>query len=231
MIKQKLEKLMKELDTQTLDFIKNVDDLRLQISPGSFSTSTIVDSEKKVSALERILSSAGGFMIGGVGSAAVGAVFGYQEMLRSIIPQVGLAVGAILLGFTNPFLLIPLLMGGGLVQGIWKMQATNDKVKQAVANEYIKQVRNSKDKQSTDIADSVRKELEDFKEQINQGLEKEIQNIRDQVNSILDEKKKGEANVSKKLKELEEIENNMTEIERELNNFISEVTLPYLKLA
>lgn len=225
MIKQKLDSLKFELDQKASNFLKDIDNLRLQIAPGSFSASTIVDSEKKVSPLERILATAGGFVIGGVGSAAVGAVFGYQEMLKSIIPQIGLAIGALLLGFTNPWVLIPVLMGGGLVQGFFKMKSTNNKVKEAVAKEYIKQIRSSNYEQSCQITDSVVEKLKDFQETIDQGLAKEIQSIRDQVNSILAEKQKGEANVEEKLAQLQLIEKNMNNMDVKLDEFITQVTL------
>ncbi|MBE9230125.1 dynamin family protein [Cuspidothrix issatschenkoi LEGE 03284] len=224
-IKQKLESLMFELDTKATDFIKNVDNLRLQIAPDSFDTSTIFDPEKKVSAVERIIATAGGFVIGGLGSAAVGAVFGYQEMLKSILPQLGLAIGAIILGFTSPWVLIPLLMGGGLVQGILKMKATNDQVKQTIAKEYIKQIRSSNYEQSNKIADSVVEKLRDFQNKIDQGLEKEIQSIRDQVNSVLEEKQKGQSNVDQKLQELENIEKQMNQLDSKLDEFIAKIAL------
>lgn len=224
-IKQRLESLMFELDQKATNFIKDVDNLRLQIAPGSFNTSTVIDSEKKVSAIERIFATAGGFFIGGFGSATMGAVFGYQEMLKSIIPQIALTIGAILLGFTNPFILVPILMTGGLVQGYFKMKSTNNKVKETVAKEYIKQIRSSNYEQSTQIADLVVQKLQEFKNKIDEGLEKEIQSIRDQVNSVLAEKQKGQTNVEEKLKQLELIEKNMNEMDTKLDDFISQVTL------
>lgn len=225
MIKQRLDSLKFEIDQQAVKFLQDIDSLRLQIAPGSFNASTLVDSEKKVSPLERILATAGGFVIGGVGSAAVGAVFGYQEMLKSIIPQIGLAVGALLLGFTSPFVLIPLLMGGGLVQGFFKMKSTNNKVKETVAKEYIKQIRNSNYEQSCQIADSVVEKLKDFQQLIDQGLAKEIQSIRDQVSSVLAEKQKGQTNVEEKLQRLQMIEKNMNDMDVKLDEFINQVTL------
>ncbi|TVQ45915.1 MAG: GTP-binding protein [Gloeocapsa sp. DLM2.Bin57] len=225
MIKQRLESLMLELDTKTEKFIENVDNLRLTIAPGSFNISNVADSERKVSAIERILATAGGFVIGGFGSAAVGAVFGYQEMLKSIIPQIALAFGALLLGLTSPWVLVPLLMGGGLVQGLFKMQSTNNKVKEAVAKEYIKQLRNANYEQSSQIADSIVDKLREFQTNIDKGLEKEIQSIRDQVNSVLIEKQKGEANVAQKITELEEIEEQLNQIDSKLDEFITKVTL------
>ncbi len=222
MIKQRLDSLKFELDQQAAKFLQDIDSLRLQIAPGSFNTSTVVDSEKKVSPLERILATAGGFVIGGVGSAAMGAVFGYQEMLKSIIPQIALFFGALFLGFTNPFVLIPLLMGGGLVQGIFKMKGTNKQVKEAVAKEYIKQLRSSNYEQSCQIADSVVEKLKDFQQLIDQGLAKEIQSIRDQRDSILAEKQKGEANVQEELQRLQLIEKNINDMDVKLDEFITD---------
>lgn len=223
-IKQKLEALMIELDEKAADFIDNVDNLRLQIAPNSLNTSTIADGEKK-SGIERVLAGVGGFIVGGVGSAAVGSLFGYQEMLKSIIPQLALFVGSLIIGIANPLILIPIMLSGGLAQSFFKMRATNDKVKKEVAKKYIDQIRNSNYEQSCQIADSVVDKLRDFQTKIDQGLGKEIQNIQEQVNSILVEKQKGDANVQEKLRQLENIEQNMNKMDIKLDEFITQVTL------
>jgi hypothetical protein len=52
----------------------------------------------QASGIERILAAAGGFMVGGIGSAFVGGTFGYKEMAKSLVPN--MAVGLVLiLGF------------------------------------------------------------------------------------------------------------------------------------
>ena len=93
MLTSKFENLKLELDRQTAEFFEGINELRLEIAPGSFDSKDITDTNKKLSPLERLLAGAGGFFIGGVGSATMGAVFGYNEMAKSIIPQFVLGVG------------------------------------------------------------------------------------------------------------------------------------------
>ena len=226
MLTSKFENLKLELDQETADFFEDINSLRLEIAPASFNTKDVTDTNKKVSPLERILATAGGFFIGGAGSATMGAVFGYQEMLKSLIPQLTLLIGGIALGLTNPFTLIPLLMGGGLVQGIFKMKATNNKVKETITKEYIKQIRGMNYEQSVKMADAVCNKLQEFTQPIDRSLAKEIQNVRDQLESVLAEKQKGEANVEQQLQQLETIENNLNKIDDKLSGFINQVALP-----
>ena len=63
------------------------------------------------------------------------------------------------------------------------------------------------------------------KEPIEQTMTLELKNIEDQKNIILIEKKEGEANVQKKLEQLELIEKNMNQMDTKLDQFITEVTL------
>ena len=226
MLISKFDSLKSELDQEAAEFFKDINSLRLEIAPGSFNTKDVTDSHKKVSPLERILAGAGGFLIGSYGCATMGALFGYQEMLKSIIPQLTLLIAGLALGLTNPFTLIPLLMGGGLVQGIFKMKATNNKVKETITKEYIKQIRGMNYEQSAKMADSVCKKLQEFTQAIDQSLAKEIQNVRDQLESVLAEKQKGEANVEQQLQQLETIENNLNKIDDKLSEFINQVALP-----
>ncbi|EDX74232.1 Dynamin family protein [Coleofasciculus chthonoplastes PCC 7420] len=224
LITRRLESLMTELDAKAQDFVRKLDDLRLQVSGTSVST-TDVESGKKVSAIERLLAAAGGYIIGGLGSAALGAVFGYEEMLKSILPQLAIGIATVVLVGFNPWVLIPAMMAGGMIQGMFKMKSTNEKIKKVVVQEYVNQIRQSSYQQSDEIANAVIAQLNEVKDTVDLGLGKEIQSVRDQVESVFTEKQKGQANVDQKLQQLQSIYQELNLVESQLDELINSLII------
>jgi GTPase SAR1 family protein len=223
-VTERLKSLLQELDQRAKSFSENVQDLRLElVSSSSVTKENIKYEETKVSLMERIFAAAGGFFMGDIASAAIGAVFGFEEMLKSIIPQIAIVIGTVALAGLNPFILIPAMTVGGLVQGALKMKSSNDKIKKAVTQEFVNQLRASSYQRADELGDTVLKQMSKIKDAVNQELGKEIQSIRDQVNSILTEKQKGQVNVDQKLRELEAISKTLNAIDGELDELIAQV--------
>ena len=196
MLEDRLEQRKQVLESIASDFVDQVDELRLQVSglgTGALSTEVAETDvgRRKVGALERVLSAAGGFLIGGVGSASMGAIFGYEEMLKSLLPQIVLGIAAITLVGTNPLLLIPIMTGGGVIQGMLKTNGTNAKLKLAVAEKFAMQLRGSSYEQAEGMAKAVAAELGKLEAAVDDGLAAEIAGVRSQVESILAEKQRG----------------------------------------
>jgi len=220
----RLAGLMQELDERATSFVDKIDTLRLEVSGSTISVDGV--GPKRVGAVERVLSAAGGFFIGGFGSAGLGAVFGYQEMAKSIVPQMGLAILTIVLVGLNPLVLIPVMAGGGFIQGLWSAKSTNTKIKEEVGKRYATSIRDLAPQRGNDVAEAVVKELSKIQDGVNQGLGREIQSVRDQVNSILAEKQKGQANVDQKLREIESLRRELDVIDSEVDALIAEVAIP-----
>ena len=114
--------------------------------------------------------------------AAIGATFGYQEMLKSIIPQLALSIGTIILVGLNPWVLFPVMAGGGVIQGFITSKSTSHKVKEEVGKRFAASLRDSAQQRGNDVADAVLVKLREIQDALDQGLGKEIQNVSDQVN-------------------------------------------------
>lgn len=226
-VSQRLESLVIELDDRAKNFVSKIDDIKVQVSGSTVIADDV--GPKKVGALERVLSAAGGLIlggIGGVGMAAIGATFGYQEMLKSIIPQLALSIGTILLVGLNPWVLFPVMAGGGVIQGFITSKSTSHKVKEEVGKRFAASLRDSAQQRGNDVADAVLVKLREIQDALDQGLGKEIQSVSDQVNSIVSEKQQGQANVDQKLKELSSLTRELDVIDNELDKLIMEVALP-----
>jgi len=224
LITDRLSSLMAELDEHASTFVHKIDAIRLQVSGSTVSIDDV--GPRKVGAIERILSAAGGFFIGGVGLAGLGAVFGYQEMAKSIVPQVGLAILFSIMLVGNPWLLIPIMASGGFIQGLWSAKSTNKKIKEEVSKRFAASIRDSAQQRGNEVAEAVVAELAKVQDAVNQGLSQEIKGVRDQVDSIRSEKQKGQANVDQKLQELSYLVRKLDVIDNELDKLIMEVALP-----
>ncbi|HAJ62697.1 MAG TPA: GTP-binding protein [Cyanobacteria bacterium UBA8543] len=221
-LESRLNDLMRQLDDKAGDFVVQVDKVRLQLVSGnSMSISSVEVEGTKISALERIFAAAGGYLLGDIASAGMGAIFGYKEMLKSLIPQIAVVVVTTLIAGFNPWVLIPAILGSGFINGLIKMKATNEQVKKKVSEKYITEIRSSR--QPDKIADAVVAKLLEIQNTVDQGLSREIQSVRSQVESIVAEKRKGQANVDQKIQELTSIYNELNDINSELNELMRQV--------
>lgn len=153
-------------------------------------------------------------------SGAIGFTFGYQEMLKSLIPQLAIGVGTILLAGFNPWVLIPALLSGGLIQALMKVGATNENIKKKVCEKYIHSIRESASDKSDEIAKTVDKKLDKLQMDIGSGLEIEIQGLKNQIQSIIKEMEKKEINVQQELQRLKSIEKELNTLEIEVDDLI-----------
>jgi len=178
---------------------------------------------KDIGGLERVLAAAGGFVIGGAGAALVGGAMGYQEMAKSLIPQILLVVTMLMVGFTNPLTIIPALLVAGIAQGLWKAKGTTSQVVSKVAQEMARKLKENAYANAEATAKSVDEQVEKLAKSIEEGLQREIQAVRDQVEAVLRDKRKGEDSVKDKLRQLEESRNTLTTINSKLSDLIFEL--------
>lgn len=225
LLARRMDNIKTSLDSEAKEFIDGIDNLRLELSGVSIAKVQVSKGDvgvRDVSAVERIFSAAGGFLIGGLGAATIGATFGYQEMLRSLIPQLIIGIIAYILLGVNPITLIPMLIAA-LIQGKLMEGGLTNRIKEEVSNKFSEQLNQS----TVDIVDKVGKgvsaEMNKVKNLVNKGLESEIENIRQQVKNVLADKEKGQAEVDKKLKQLDDLTQYVNKIDQELYDLISQV--------
>jgi len=216
LIRDAVTQMSQDLKAPIDDFLGLVDDIKADLSgvkPGRLDSG-------EISPLERVLSAAGGFLVGGVGSAMVGGTMGSKEMLKSLVPNLALGVGMILLGITNPFVLIPALLAAGLLQGLFKAQQVTQSTKRRVADEMARRLSEDADTVSEKMAAELSSQIGRFKSAVAEGLEKEIRVIHEQVEAVLAEKRKGEASVRKRKEALAAAEQEIIRLESRLTDIV-----------
>jgi GTPase SAR1 family protein len=224
----KMQQIKESLDFDAAEFIQRIDNLSLEISGLDISSLSISKEDvgvRDISAVERVLSAGGALLMGGVagiGSATIGATFGYQEMLKSLIPQILIGVAGLIFLGLNPITLIPMLIAG-VVQGKFMEGGLEKKIKEEVGKKFSEKFKESRSDIIDKVVNGVGVELEKVKDAVNKGLGVEIDNVSQQVNNVLAEKQKGKVEVDKRLKLLVTLEEDINEIDRQLDDLITHV--------
>jgi hypothetical protein len=180
---------------------------------------------EKVSALNRVVSAIGGFVVGGLGSGVVGAALGYKEMLTTLIPAVTLNIVILALGVWNPAVLLPILIAGGWAQGIWRITRVSEKIKQEVGRRYVEHLRMTTSERANQLADDVATLIVELEATVDAALGKHIQGLRDQVESVLAQKRQGQAQVDKAVRDLKLAREQVEVIDSKLDELVHEIAL------
>jgi hypothetical protein len=204
LIRQRLQELGDDVAGPVSEFLSGVDQLKARLS--GLAGDKMARSSEAPSALERVLSAAGGLFLGGPGMAYLSATFGYQEMLKGMLPAIAVVVGAILLGIANPLVLLAALLSAGGLQALAKRDAMTRDVKAKVASQIAESLKCQALQHAEQIADEVFRRTADLAAAIDRGLEIEIQSVRDQVEVVLADKQAGEAHVAEKRRRLDSTE-------------------------
>jgi len=218
-LQERLEEIGESIRAPLGNLLDGLDALKADLSDDD---SQLIAKHEEIHPIERLLSAAGGFVIGGVGSAMLGSMLGYKEMLKSLIPAFGVTLGLMLLGFTNPLVFIGALLGAGALQGVLSSQSATRKIVETTADTLAQKLRESADEMATRMAEVVCKRTAEVADQINSGMESEIQEIRDQMASVLEEKRQGEESVAARKDELLHISQSLGSIQDQLSCFLFE---------
>jgi hypothetical protein len=204
------------------DFMVNIEDIRGQLA-GAVRGNILPDA--KVSAVERVLSTAGGLFLGGPGMALEGATMGYQAMLRSLIPNI-MVIAAILLLNLNPITILPTLLALGVFRAFRHGDAMVDKIKVQVGKELANHVIATLPNQALKVADEAYDKTEVLVTAVQAGLNRELDTVKQQVEAVLEMKRSGADKVAKQQTALAESERRFQRIDSQLNEFILRLVQP-----
>ena len=222
-LESRLADLKTELDTQASKFLSQADQIRLEIT-GEIITNLEVETDIKRSPIERILAAAGALLFVNIATAGAGLLFGFEEMVKGLMYQIGAVIVTTILFGSNPVVLAIAIFAGSLTHGAGVVLNITKKIKKEIVKKYKQEFHNLD--RSDEIATTVAEQLGKMEKIVEQGLTNEIQSITEQVKSILKEKEKGQKNVDKKLRELEILSKQLNQLDSELDELIAEVALP-----
>lgn len=221
LVQQRLAEMADDIHDSVDEFLKELEGVSVCLTGIASKPEEGVD---EVSPLERILAAAGGFIIGGAGSALVGSTLGFKEMLKSLGPQIALVVAAIVLGLTNPLFLIPMLLGGGAIQAMLKGKKILEDLKKKASTEIATKLREDAVQIQDDIVKAILERFQPTVDAINSGLTNEIAAHKQKVDSILNEMRQGAVAVDKKRQSLREAAKTAADLDNRLVEFVFSLT-------
>jgi hypothetical protein len=181
-----------------------------------------VGKEGPRTALERILSAAGGFFVSGFAGAGIGAIFGWRELVKAILPQIMAAVVAGALGLP----LVPVLIIAALIQGGLTTVNLLNRIKEETGKAYRNKLREVAGDRAYHIAQQIDDQLAEIQVQIERGIEVQINSVKEQVETVLATHQKGKAEVEAKQNEIRATGQHLHEISVQLIEFIQRLDQP-----
>jgi hypothetical protein len=166
-------------------------------------------------------------LAGGVGSAHIGATFGTKEMLKSLGPAIGIALAAtLLLGITNPVILIGMLFAGSFLQSMMKEEKIALQIKESASKQIASELRKNARSIAAKGAAAVHEKTESIQNAMQASMDNELRNVDELIESVLAEKSLGDARCKEKTEELALASQSLKKVQIDLNDLIFAHALP-----
>lgn len=170
---------------------------------------------------QRVAGVAGGLVLGDIGLAVSGGVNGIgKEFAKTLAFEVGAGFVLGLLGLFNPVTLIGVIVAAFLFNIGKGSSRAMETLKSQVSEQAVKCMSEKAEQQAKDLADGIMNKLNEVKDQIADSVSKELSDLDNQVKAIIEEKKKGEANVKKRKESLDENEKKIHALNARLDKLI-----------
>ena len=197
---------------------EEIDAISVQISGGDDV------APKDVPVWQRVAGAAGGLLIGCPDIALAAGMTGLtKELLKNVALVLGTeAVLAMILGLTNPFVLVGGL-AAALVGGGFRGAAAMKELKQKLSEKFVKTISDNAEQSATTTAESIASYLSGISADVSTALDNEIKQTEQIVEGILAEMNKGKANVDARKQILSSCEKKITKLSTELDAFTFEL--------
>ena len=164
-----------------------VDDIKL-----SLSCNSITADQRDVPAWERGVATGLGFVLFGVGGIFQAGQDGFKGLCKSLTPLLAVWGATVVLGVTNPWIIIPALLGAGSLSAIFSNMKIEDKLREKLGEEVKDSLLKAAEEQTENAVGKIAESLDAIITQVDNGMKHEIETIRENVENILQIKKDGE---------------------------------------
>lgn len=173
---------------------------------------------------QRVAGAAGGILLG---CPEIALAAGINGITKDLVKSVGLVLGteavlAFFLGITNPFVLVggflAAILGGGF-SGDTAMK----KLKKSLGDEFSRNISSKAQESSDQVVESISVKLVEISNDISSAIDNEINQAEQQVNGIIEEMKKGQANIDARKQIIAACETKIREISTNLDAFTFEL--------
>ena len=174
-------------------FLASLDEIKT-----SLSADDVNKDQRDVPAWERIVAAGVGGLLFSTGSVIQAGQDGFKGLLKSILPQLGVGIAMLILGVTNPWIMLPVLLGTGGISAFFSNSKLEEKLREKLGDQVKESLFTSADDNADAAVEEIAKTLDGIIEQVDSGMKHEIESIQDNVQKILQVKNEGEASAQAK---------------------------------
>lgn len=204
------------------EFFETADQIRIDLSAGAELNPDEVAESQKPSTAGRVAAGVYTILTGDFLTGGAGMFLGLKAMMNTIVLQI---IGGILLaifGMLNPvgIILVALgAIGGGAAMNIFQLKKTiKTKVGEKLGDIF--------DSRRRELGDAVRSEIEKqllgLRTSLDENLAGEIASVRGEVEKIIEERRQGEADATRKISDLRAQQQANAAIEEKLDTLLEE---------
>lgn len=221
-----IERFMSELENDIGrdidDFYNYLDDFRYEV--------TGIKKQEDISGMGRVVGTILGTIIGGPTYGVLGATMGFGEIAKRSAITLGVsALAGAALAFTPIGIAAILssatiaLTGAGILQIITGGKSLTEKYKNALKKQFVKKLKQDKEKSSNDYAEKVVTGVNEKMSLINQALDNEIAIEQGKIDELKEDKKNGEAERKQKVVALQNVSEELNTIRKQMLKIKEEI--------
>jgi hypothetical protein len=215
-----VQQLFVALEETLADFYAELDDIKLTIA----GQHDVDPSQKKLSPLERLGAASLQFTDIEANHQISGEHIGLSKSFFSKLAfQIATIVTAVMVGLFNPITVLPVLAGLAIFNFFAGKSGIINELKGKVAQAVISGLSEKRDESIQMSLSQLDQQFEEMKQSITQSMNAEIQSLKHQVDDIISDLKLGEATVAERNKKLDEFEQRLVRLSKEIDNFLLEL--------
>ena len=218
LIEEKVQSTFGSVESDIEKFFDAIDTIQVEITGKEDIKASNVSTWKRVAGV------AGGLALGDVGLAMSGGMNGIgKDFAKTLAIEVGAGAVLALLGLFNPITIGLTLVGVFFFNKNKSQNKATENIKTEVSNQMIQQLNQNREGIADNIISAVSAKFNEIANTIINAVDIEIKEVDKQINGVMDEMKKGQANIDRKKSELTECKTAIEQLIVETDDFVDDL--------
>jgi hypothetical protein len=222
MVERNVAAIEDKLEDRAREFVRSVDRIRVQIAVGGDIDKEKIAGQKEPTFLSRLIGLGYTLATGDIVTGGIGMVIGPKAMLNTIVLQVVAGVLLVVFGLFTPagviVAIVASILGGNFLNVLQLRRAIRQKVGDAMAAAMA----DSRQEMAKGVQESIQKQMTTLRDALDAGLGQEINGLRAGVETVLEEKRKGEADSERAIAKIRNLEARNQVVEEKLDSLFEE---------
>lgn len=197
-LEARAREMFEDAECELREFVAIVDSVRSKVT-----AAVAVSDQREISAWERVFAVGAGLFLVSPGSVMMSSLQGFSGLVKTILPQIGTALVLGVLGLTNPWVFIPVLLATGGIQAAFNNVKLAEVTKKRLAEKVRRKLIEDADATADSSLVKLDQVLGEMRQEIEENMSREIASIRLDVESALRLKDEGIGRIDREKSRLE----------------------------